>query len=143
METKSCPNIVLITLIVLGVIGVYGAYDSAVAFTDWYRWHSGTVPLELIGRSLAYGVIPILACLVMIRGYLFGRYLGLVSLLYFFGVMLGIFMDFLSAQPSQRAVDFPFLVPALLANVVLLALILKLGFDKEVTAYFSAENRDH
>ena len=136
METKSCPNIVILSLIVLGVIGVYGAYDSSVAFTDWYGWKSGTVPLSLIGRSLAYCVVPILACFVIIRGHLLGRYLGLLSLLYFFGVMLRIFTDLLSAPPSQRTVDFPFVVPAFLAVVLIATLILSLGFSKSANSFF-------
>lgn len=141
METKSCPNILLLSLIVLGVIGVYGVYDSSVVFTDWYRWHSGTVPLALIGRALAYGIVPIMACLLIFRGHLLGWYLGLASLLYFLGIMLRTLTDYESSPLSQRSVDFPFVIPTLLANVVLLALILKLGFSKEARAYFSADNR--
>ena len=139
METKIWPNIVLLSLIVLGLVAVFGGVDVATDFGDWYRYPSEALPLALIGRSLIYVVIPMLAFLDMVRGRSLGRYLGLVPLLYLFGVALRAFTDQLSAPFSQRPAVLPMVLPTFIALILLAALILKLGFGKEANAFFSTE----
>ena len=140
METKSIPPAVVISMIVLGLTTFVGVISVSAALGSWQVDHAGLIPFRLIGRAVIFGVVPVVAIRDILRAHSSGRYLAILSLLCVWAVFLRVYTDILLRSTSVlRRVD-PVSILLLFGIILALpVLILALGFNKKVAAYFGTD----
>lgn len=140
MNKGSYPAVVVLSLIALGLISWFGVLNVASGLGYWYRWSSGPLPLELMGRTVIYGVVPMLAMIDIVRRRKSGRYLGVLPLICSSALMFRVFADLVAAPLSLRSEGFPLVMPIFLLGLALAALGVRLGISKQADAYFVGED---